>query len=126
MSALPEDREIERFARPKPDDVRRVVSKIISGLGVGEDGQAAPIKYRPRRKLPKALLDDGQLTASTWVRPNRMFMEAPNGHTEQGVRLASKRLSSLEFVGIKIDVSVECLEFVHPAKIVCLAQRSRA
>ncbi len=36
---LAEDREVERFARPEPDDVMRVVGKVFAGFRVREDGQ---------------------------------------------------------------------------------------
>jgi hypothetical protein len=104
----------------------RVIDKIISGFSVGEDGQPAPLEYGPCRKLPKALLGDGELTASARVRPDRMLVEPPDCHPEQGVRLASERLSGTELVGIKIDVGVEVSEIVHPAKIVRPVRRSRA
>jgi len=126
LSALAENREIERLARPKPDHVRRVIGKIISSVGVGENGQAVPIKYSPCCKLPKALPGNGELAASTWVRPDGALMEVPDCHAEQGVRLASKRLSGSQFVGIKIDVCVEVSKIMHAAKIVCSARSSRA
>jgi hypothetical protein len=93
---------------------------------VREDRKAQPIEYSPCRKLAKALRGDGELTAFPWMRPNRVLVETPNRHIEQGVRLASKPLSGTEFVRIKIDVGVKASEFVHPAKIVSPARRSRA
>jgi hypothetical protein len=116
MSALSEDREVERFARPEPDDVRGVIGKIISGLGVSEDGEAEAIEHSPCGKLTKALLGDGELTAPTRVRPDRVLMEMPNRHLEQGARLASECSSGAQFIGFKIDVSVEVSKFVHSAE----------
>jgi peptide subunit release factor 1 (eRF1) len=40
--------------------------------------------------------------------------EAPDCHTEQGVRLASKGPSGTELVRIEIDVGVEVSDILHP------------
>ena len=82
LLALSEDRQIERFTGPKPNNVRRVIGKVISGFSVGEDGEAEAIEYSPFRKLSKALPGYGELTTPTWVRPDRALMETPNGHME--------------------------------------------
>jgi hypothetical protein len=53
-----------------------VISKIIAGFSMGEDGQIAPIEDCPGGKLPKSLLGEGELTTSTRMRPDRSFVEA--------------------------------------------------
>ena len=50
---LAEDGDIERFAWPEPDYVRRVIGKIISRFSVGEDCEIAAIEDDPCSKLPK-------------------------------------------------------------------------
>lgn len=78
MLALPEDRQIERLAWPKPDHVCRMIGKVVPGFSVGEDGEARPIERSPSGKLSKALLADGKLTAPPWVRPDSVLVEMPN------------------------------------------------
>jgi RecB family endonuclease NucS len=82
LAALSENREIERFARPKPDNVRRVIGQIISGLSVDEDGEAEPIEYSPPGKRSKELSRDGELTTPAWMRSDRALMETPHGDIE--------------------------------------------
>ena len=123
---LAEDGDIERFAWPEPDYVRRVIGKIISRFSVGEDCEIAAIEDDPCSKLPKSLLGNGELTASTWVRPDRPFVEAADFDPERSLRLPSERLSCAQFVRIEIDVGVEVSKIAHPTKIVRLRRRSRA
>lgn len=124
LDALTEYREIEGFAWPEPDHVRRVIGKVISGFGVGEDGQVAPVDDGPLRKLPKALPGDGELTASTRVRPDRTLVEAADRNPEQCFRITGQSLGCSQLIGIEIDVGVEVLDVSHPTKIVRHARLS--
>ena len=106
--------------------MRRVIGKIISGFSVGEDGQIASMQDGPCRKRSKSLLGDGELTASTRVRPDRALVKTTDRDPEQGMGLASERLGGTQLVGIKINVGVEVSEIVHSAKIVCPRRGSRS
>lgn len=55
-----------------------MIGKIVPRFSVGEDGETRPIERSPSGKLSKALFADGKLTAPTWVRPDRAFVEMPN------------------------------------------------
>ena len=60
----------------------RMIGKIMSGFGVGEDGQFAPIEDGPLRKLPKSLRGDRELAASARVRPDGALVEVADCNPE--------------------------------------------
>ena len=94
-----------------------MIGKIISGFGMGEDGQAPPIDDGPLRKLPKPLPGDRELAASPWVRPDRTLVEAADCNPEQCLRIPGQRLSCTQLIGIEIDVGMEVSEVLHSTKI---------
>ena len=48
-----EDRQVERFAWAKPDDVIDVIGAVVAGRGVGENGQAGALTDSQVATAPK-------------------------------------------------------------------------
>lgn len=48
---LAEDRQVELFARPEPDHMRRVVGETVTGIGMGENGEWPAVENQPFGKV---------------------------------------------------------------------------
>src|SRR5687768_14147107 len=67
----PEDRQVERLARPEPDYVAHVIGAIVTGRGMGEDGQPGAIDREPGRHLAEPRGGHGDLARAARVRADR-------------------------------------------------------
>ena len=91
-----EDREVERLARAKPDDVARMIGAVVAGIGMGKDGQRAAVQNEPLRDVPELFRRDRQLAASARMRPDRAQMVMPFGNPELLVRSMAERLKTIK------------------------------
>ena len=84
-----------------------MVETIISGAGVGENGQAVAIERHPRGELPELLWLNRQLAASSRMRSHRNFVKVSDRDAEPFVRGLGQSMRPIDLVGIEIDVRVK-------------------
>jgi len=87
-----------------------MVGQVLARRGVSEDGEAIAVERDPLGKLAESIARNGQLAAAARVRPHRLQMKMPDGHSEALLRRGGKRLGAFDLCGIVIDVGVKVLD----------------
>ena len=108
-----EDRKVQSFGRTEPDDMLRVIGKVVSAQPVGEDRQA-PARFRgPDCELRELGRAQGELARSARMRADRIEMEMADRAAEPVPRTGRERLGFGQLGRIEVDVRVEAAKG-HP------------
>lgn len=97
-----------------------MISKIVPGVGMGEDRELIPIENQPLRYFPEILRINGQLAAAPrmWadgsgMKPSyRYFEEVPSGFSENA------RLRDLMFIEVDVCMEIDDADGLsHPRRL---------
>lgn len=102
-----ENAEVQRFGLAEPHDMLGMVPPVISGIGVGKDGESGARGGGPGCEVPEPVCCYGELAGTARMRADRPFMKVADRRAESGASLLGKRLRLHQLVRVEIDVRVK-------------------
>ena len=85
----------------------RVVGEVVTGVGVGEDGQRTAVEHQPLGNVAEGPGRHRELTAAARVRPDGAQMEVPDRDRKAPLRRGGELTRRIDLIGIVIDVRME-------------------